>query len=114
MKTFTRGLVVVFFLLSVTVIYGQDEIYNEKPKKEIVVESNNTKVNEKDLNNYITEKDYKEKEDEQKNKEVEVFTEENPREKDQRRDNNEAAHIAVEIVFEIFIHAVFIVTTLWN
>lgn len=110
MKIVKRGILVSLFLLFAIATYAQDEIYNEKQKQEIIIDSSTTNVDEKDINNYVTEKEYYAKQ--QKKKEIEIFTEDNLKEK--RKDNGEAVQIAAEIVLEVFIHAVFIVATFWN
>ena len=111
MKIVKRCLFLGLFLMLAIVTNAQDEIYNEKYKQEIVVDTSNSSINEKDIHNYVTEADYYAQQ-QKKQKNSEVFTEDDTKEK--RRDNSEAVQIAAEVVLEVFIHAVFIIAAIWN
>ena len=113
MKTFKIYLFISFFLLSFSVLRAQDEIYNEKAKKE-VVETINTTVDVKDFDNYCTERDFYAKERKKHtNKDEIIFSDDECEKKKNKRNNGVAVQIAAEIVFEVFINALFVVATCW-
>jgi hypothetical protein len=117
MKTFKRYFFAAFFLLSISGLYAQDEIYNEKPKEKIT-DTNKTTVSVPDFDEYFTEKDFyvNERENNKHENQIEeevIFTEEESEDKRERRGNGVAVQIAAEIVVEVFVNALFVIATFW-
>lgn len=107
MKTFKIYFLVLFSFVFISGFYAQDEIYNEKPSREVVdTTALNTDAN--NFDNYNTEQDYYAKKNNQKNKKEEA------KKKERKRENSVWSDIAAEIVVEVVINSIFIIASLWN
>jgi len=123
MKTFTTTLFAILLICTTSVVFAQDEIYNEKTKKIVVMDSihtNKTLIVKKDSlkvdanttkdvgDAYYTEEDYyNEKYGENyQNEGFVVFTEDEVKETPPSKKNNEGLRIITEVVAEVFVNVI--------
>ncbi len=107
-------LLIISFFLSANA-FAQDEFYNNSPKenREVVNNVNVDDAEGDNVDNYVTERDYKNnsyQEEEVMNTDEEVILEEE-RKKRQRRNR---AEIAAEVFFDVIVNAAFIVVAFWQ
>ena len=128
MKTIKLYVSIILVLFSVSSLFAQDEIYNEKPRKVVVIDSNQideliivendstrtdsiTKtVSINNIEEYSTEDDYYEENyGKQKEEELRVYTEEDVPEGNRQRRNagGDVAVAVAEVVLEVFFNVVF-------
>ncbi len=114
MKTIKLFFFVLVLILLRTTAFAQDEFYNE-PVNNIteIVAADLDSLNNNKEDNYVTEKDYLDKEFSQE--EIDEYEEElRQKEREDKRRRRNRADFAAEVIFEVIVNTAFIVVAFWQ